>query len=37
MIYDQAMNVEFETGQRFVANFRYDINSDISKDPFMEA
>ena len=31
------MNVEFDNGLRFIANFRYDINDDITKDPFKEA
>lgn len=37
MIYDQAMNVELDTGIRFISNFRYTVKDDISKDPFMEA
>jgi len=37
MIYDQAMNVELETGQRFISNFRYEIKNDIAKDPVAEA
>ena len=32
-IYDQAFNVELDNGMRFVANFRYDIKSSLSKDP----
>lgn len=36
-IYDQAINVELENGMRFLANFKYDIKPDISKDPFQDA
>lgn len=35
-IYDQAMNIELENGQRLIANFRYDIKPTISKDPFVD-
>jgi hypothetical protein len=37
MIYDQAMNVELENGQRFISNFKYTLKDDVSKDPFTEA
>lgn len=36
-IYDQAINVELDNGMRFLANFKYDIKPDISKDPFQDA
>lgn len=36
-IYDQAFNVELDNGMRFIANFRYNIKSEITKDPFVEA
>lgn len=31
-IYDQAIKVELDNGQRFLANFRYNVNTDITKD-----
>jgi len=31
------MNVEFENGSRFISNFKYSLNDDVSKDPFSEA
>ena len=37
MIYDQAMNIELDNGQRFLSNFRYEIKDDIAKDPIAEA
>lgn len=37
MIYDQAMNIELDNGQRFLSNFRYEIKDDITKDPIAEA
>ena len=37
MIYDQAMNVELDNGQRFISNFKYTLKDDISADPFGEA
>ena len=37
MIYDQAFSLEFENGQRFMTNFRYNLKPTISKDPFSEA
>ena len=36
-IYDQAFNIELENGMRFLANYRYDIKPDISKDPLKDA
>jgi hypothetical protein len=35
-IYDQAFNIELDNGMRFLANYRYDIKSDISKDPLKD-
>ena len=32
-IYDQALKVELENGQRFVANFRYNAKTTLSADP----
>ena len=32
-IYDQAFKVELENGQRFLANFKYAVKPQISKDP----
>ena len=32
-IYDQAFKVELATGIRFVANFKYSVKAQISKDP----
>ena len=32
-IYDQAMKVELENGDRFLANFRYNAKSSFSADP----
>lgn len=32
-VYDQAINLELESGQRFVANFRYDAKSSLTADP----
>ena len=37
MIYDQAMNVELDNGQRFISNFKYTLKDDVSADPFGEA
>ena len=36
-IYDQALNVELDNGMRFIANYRYNIKPEISKDPFQQA
>jgi hypothetical protein len=36
-IYDQAINIELDNGMRFLANFRYDIKPEISKDPLADA
>ena len=36
-IYDQAFNIELDNGIRFLANFRYNIKNEITKDPFQEA
>jgi hypothetical protein len=35
-IYDQAMNVELDNGMRFIANFRYNVIPDLSKDPLAD-
>ena len=32
-IYSQSLLVELENGQRFITNFRYNLNENISKDP----
>ena len=32
-IYDQAMRVELNNGQRFITNFRYNIKNNISENP----
>lgn len=36
-IYDQAFNIELDNGMRFLANYRYDIKPDVSKDPLQDA
>lgn len=36
-IYDQAFNIELDNGMRFLANFKYDIKPEVSKDPFQDA
>jgi hypothetical protein len=36
-IYDQAIKVELENGQRFLANFRYNAKSDLTSDPQKDA
>ena len=36
-IYDQAFNIELDNGMRFLANYRYDIKPDITKDPLADA
>jgi len=36
-IYDQAFNIELDNGMRFIANFRYNIKPDVTKDPFKTA
>jgi hypothetical protein len=35
-IYAQGMMVELDNGLRFVANFRYNLKSSVSKDPYEE-
>jgi hypothetical protein len=35
-IYDQAFKIELENGIRFIANFKYSLKSDISKDPLKD-
>jgi len=37
MIYDQAMNVELDNGQRFISNFKYTLKDDVSPNVFTEA
>ena len=32
-VYDQSFEVELENGLRFLANFKYTVRSDISKNP----
>ena len=32
-VYDQALQLELESGQRFIANFRYDAKSSLTADP----
>lgn len=36
-IYDQAVKVELDNGQRFLANFRYNAKSDLTTDPLKDA
>jgi hypothetical protein len=36
-IYDQALNIELENGFRLLSNLRYNLKSDIAKDPFSTA
>jgi hypothetical protein len=36
-IYDQALDIELENGLRFIANLRYNIKPELSKDPFSQA
>lgn len=35
-IYDQSMKIELENGYRFLANFKYTIKDDISKNPLKD-
>ena len=35
-VYDQAMKVELESGQRFIANFRYNAKSALTADPLTD-
>lgn len=35
-LYDQAFRVELEDGNRYLANFRYNIQPSISKNPLEE-
>lgn len=35
-MYDQSFVVELENGLRFLANFKYSLKSDISKEPVSE-
>ena len=35
-IYDQAMRVELDDGNRYITNFRYNIKRDISADAFKD-
>jgi len=32
-VYDQAFTVELENGLRFLANFKYNIKGNVSKNP----
>ena len=36
-IYDQALNIELESGHRFITNLRYNLKQDISQDPLVTA
>lgn len=36
-IYDQALNIELENGQRFITNLRYNLKQDITQDPLVTA
>jgi hypothetical protein len=35
-IYDQALKVELENGQRFITNFRYNVKPSVSTDPLTD-
>ncbi len=35
-IYDQAIKVELDNGQRFVTNFRYNVKPSVSTDPLTD-
>jgi len=35
-IYDQAFKIELENGLRFLANFKYTVKDDISKEPILD-
>lgn len=36
-IYDQAFNIELDNGVRLLANYRYNIKPEITKDPYKTA
>jgi hypothetical protein len=35
-IYDQAFKIELENGQRFLANFKYSVKPEISREPTVD-
>ena len=36
-VYDQALNIELENGERFLANLRYNLKHSIAQDPLLAA
>ena len=36
-VYDQAFNIELDNGVRLLANYRYNIKPEITKDPYKTA
>lgn len=36
-IYDQALNIELDNGQRFITNLRYNLKQSIAENPFSVA
>jgi hypothetical protein len=36
-IYDQALNIELDNGQRFITNLRYNLKDNIAHDPLVTA
>jgi hypothetical protein len=36
-IYDQAFNIELDNGTRLLANYRYNIKPELTKDPYKTA
>ena len=35
-VYDQALKIELESGERFLSNFRYNIRNSVSHDPLTD-
>ena len=36
-VYDQALKIELESGERFLSNFRYNIRNSVSHDPLTDS